>query len=120
MGKTGLRTKQINKVFQSNLMYYITAAGFIIVCMVGLIMNVSPLELLVIAILGGSFFYIFAIILVTNLIANVEKEDATQQSKYARTVYRYNLLTWRLRSKMVQRKIDEFKEEKEKERAEKE
>ena len=109
MAQAGQLNKQINKVFHSNLIYFITAGGFLIICMIALIMNYSPLEFLVFAVLGTWFFYIFSILVVTGLVAGVEKAETNMAGRYSRSVYKYNLLNWRLKSKIINDNIKEFK-----------
>jgi len=113
MAKKSELNKQVNKVFHSNLIYFITASGFFMVCIVGLFMEFDPITFFVIAILGTAFFYVFSIFVITNLIANIEREKSNQQSKYSRAMHKYNLLNWKLKSKIMSKRIEDFKDTKE-------
>lgn len=103
--------REIRRVFHSNLIYLISGSGFFLIFIIGIIFGFAPFTLLITSILGGVFFYIFSIIIVTQILAYAEKEDKNHQMRVERSAYRFALLYWLLKSKNKGDGMLRFKEE---------
>ena len=102
--------RELGKVFHSNLIFLITGMGFFMVYIVGVILSFPPLVLLTVTMLGGVFFYILSVIVVTQLLNNTDQCVENQQTKYVRSMYKYNLLYWRFKTKLIEDNLVNFKE----------
>ena len=110
MGQKEVLKKEIKKVFHSNLIYLITGSGFMIVLIIGFIIGFEPINLFLISILGAIFFYVCSILLITKILSKTLHVQQNQEAKFDRILYRYNLLYWYLKSRLILNEFKDFQE----------
>lgn len=110
MGQKEVLKKEIKKVFHSNLIYLITGSGFMLVLIIGVVIGFGPINLFIISVFGSIFFYICSIVLITSILGKTLHVQQNQEAKFDRILYRYNLLYWYLKSRLILNEFKDFQE----------